>query len=79
MAHDAPAIGADGEPLPVLAPGRDPRLSIRVMRLVYYVPVFTAPLILKTGEPTCFGITIEFLMRASAASIVAGVFHACLG
>ena len=35
---------------------------------------FTGLLLLKTGEPTGFGITIEFLMLASAASIVAGMF-----
>ena len=31
-------------------------------------------LLLKSGEPTGFGVTIEFLMLASAASIVAGLF-----
>ena len=35
---------------------------------MFYVPGFTALLLLKTGEPTGFGITIEFLMLASAAS-----------
>lgn len=76
MAHDAPIIGTDGKPLPVLPPERDPRLSIRVIRVMFYVPGFTALLLLKTGEPTGFGITIEFLMLASAASIVAGMFIA---
>jgi hypothetical protein len=74
MAHEAPNIGTDGKPLPVLPPERDPRLSIRVIRVMFYVPGFTALLLLKTGEPTGFGITIEFLMLASAASIVAGLF-----
>ena len=74
MAHDAPIIGIDGKPLPVLPPERDPRLSIRVIRVMFYVPGFTALLLLKTGEPADFGITIEFLMLASAASIIAGLF-----
>ncbi len=74
MAHNAPIIGTDGKPLPVMPPERDPRLSIRVIRVMFYVPGFTALLLLKTGEPTGFGITIEFLMLASAASIVAGMF-----
>lgn len=78
MAHDARNIGTDGKPLPVLPPERDPRLSIRVIRVMFYVPGFTALLLLKTGEPTGFGITIEFLMLASAASIVAGMFISAL-
>lgn len=74
MAHEAPTLGIDGKPLPVMPPERDPRLSIRVIRVMFYVPGFTGLLLLKTGEPTGFGITIEFLMLASAASIVAGMF-----
>ena len=73
---EVPKIGTDGQPLPVLPPERDPRLSIRVIRVMFYVPGFTALLLLKTGEPTGFGITIEFLMLASAASVVAGLFIA---
>jgi len=76
MSHDVPLIGTDGRPLPVMPPERDPRLSIRVIRVMFYVPGFTALLLLKTGEPTGFGITIEFLMLASAASVVAGLFIA---
>ncbi len=76
MAHDVPKIGTDGLPLPVMPPERDPRLTIRVIRVMFYVPGFTALLLLKTGEPTGFGITIEFLMLASAASVVAGLFVA---
>jgi hypothetical protein len=74
--EEVPKIGMDGQPLPVLPPERDPRLSIRVIRVMFYVPGFTALLLLKTGEPTGFGITIEFLMLASAASVVAGLFIA---
>lgn len=71
---EVPKIGIDGRALPVLPPERDPRVSIRVIRVMFYVPGFTALLLLKTGEPTGFGITIEFLMLASAASVVAGLF-----
>lgn len=76
MAHDAPKIGTDGLPLPILPPDRDPRLSIRVIRVMFYTPGFLALLLIKTGEPTGFGLTIEFLMLASAASVVAGLFIA---
>ena len=75
-AAEVPKIGTDGKPLPVLPPERDPRLSIRVIRVMFYVPGFTALLLLKTGEPAGFGITIEFLLLASAASVVAGLFIA---
>ncbi len=71
---ETPTVGIDGQRLPVLPPERDPRLSIRVIRVMFYVPGFTALLLLKTGEPTGFGITIEFLMLASVASVVAGLF-----
>jgi len=76
MADPLLQLGTDGQPLPVMPPERDPRLSIRVIRVMFYVPGFTALLLLKTGEPTGFGITIEFLMLASAASVVAGLFIA---
>jgi len=76
MAHDVPRIGIDGAPLPVLPPERDPRLTIRVIRVMFYTPGFLALLLLKTGEPTGYGITIEFLMLASISSIVAGLFIA---
>jgi len=41
---------------------------------VFYTPGFMALLLLKTGEPTAFGITVELLMLSSAAAIVAGLF-----
>jgi hypothetical protein len=71
-----PRIGTDGRLLPVLPPERDPRLSIRVIRVMFYTPGILALLLLKSGEPTGFGLTIEFLMLASAASVVAGLFIA---
>ena len=67
---EVPTVGIDGQLLPVMPPERDPRLSIRVIRVMFYVPGFTALLLLKTGEPTGFGITIEFLMLASVASVL---------
>ena len=76
MAHNKPQIGTDGLPLPVLPPDRDPRLSIRVIRVMFYTPGILALLLLKSGEPTGFGITIEFLMLASFSSVVAGLFIA---
>jgi hypothetical protein len=63
-------------PLPVMPPEHDPRLSIRVIRVMFYTPGFLALLLLKSGEPTGFGVTIEFLMLASAASVVAGLLIA---
>jgi hypothetical protein len=71
MSHDVPKIGTDGLPLPVMPPERDPRLSIRVIRVMFYTPGFLALLLLKSGEPTGFGVTIEFLMLASAGLLIA--------
>lgn len=76
MSHDVPKIGTDGAPLPVMPPERDPRLTIRVIRVMFYTPGFLALLLLKAGEPTGFAITIEFLMLASISSIVAGMIIA---
>jgi hypothetical protein len=45
-----------------------------MVRVVFYTPGFMAILLLKTGEPTAFGITVELLMLSSAAAIVAGLF-----
>lgn len=59
-----------------MPPECDPRSSIRVIRVMFYTPGFLALLLLKSGEPTGFGVTIEFLMLASAASVVAGLLIA---
>ena len=69
-----PTIGLDGRPLPVLPPDRDPRVWARLVRVMFYTPGFMAILLLKTGEPTGFGISVELLMLASAAAVVAGLF-----
>jgi hypothetical protein len=45
-----------------------------MVRVVFYTPGFMAILLLKAGEPTAFGITVELLMLSSAAAIVAGLF-----
>jgi len=71
-----PTVGTDGRPLPVMPPPRDPRLSIRVTRVMFYTPGFVALLLLKAGEPTGFGLTVEFLMLAGVAAVVAGIFIA---
>jgi len=66
--------GADGVALPVLPPERDARVWARMVRVVFYTPGFLALLLLKTGEPASFGITVELLMLTSASAIVAGLF-----
>jgi hypothetical protein len=76
MSHETPKIGLDGKPLPVLPPPRDPRLSIRVTRVMFYTPGFVALLLLKAGEPTSFGLAVEFLMLAGVSAVVAGLFIA---
>jgi hypothetical protein len=43
---------------------------------MFYTPGFLALLLLKTGEPTSFGITVELLMLSSAAAMVGGLFIA---
>lgn len=71
-----PTLGTDGLPLPVLPPERDPRVSGRLVRVLFYTPGFLAILLLKAGEPTAFGLAVELLMLASAAAIVGGLFVA---
>jgi hypothetical protein len=41
---------------------------------MFYLPGFMALLLIKTGEPVGFGITVELLMLSSAASLVGGLF-----
>lgn len=74
MAKDRPTTGTDGVALPILPPERDARVWARMVRVVFYTPGFLALLLLKAGEPTSFGITVELLMLSSAAAIVAGLF-----
>jgi hypothetical protein len=76
MSKERPAVGTDGKPLPILPPERDPRVWARLIRVMFYTPGFLALLLLKAGEPTSFGITVELLMLSSAAAIVGGLFIA---
>ncbi|MEO5913800.1 MAG: hypothetical protein ABIS50_06180 [Luteolibacter sp.] len=71
---ERPTIGIDGQPLPILPPDRDVRVWAKLVRVMFYTPGFMALLMLKTGEPSGFGITVELLMLSSAAAVVAGLF-----
>ena len=74
MSKERETVGTDGRPLPVLPPDRDARVWARLVRVMFYTPGFLALLLLKTGEPTSFGITVELLMLASVAAVVGGLF-----
>lgn len=74
MSKKRPTIGSNGLPLPILRPERDVRVLAKLTRVVVYTPGFLALLLLKVGEPTGFGITVELLMLAGTAAIVAGLF-----
>ena len=74
MSKDRPATGTDGLPLPILPPERDARVWARMVRVMFYTPGFLALLLLKTGEPASFGITVELLMLSSAAAVVGGLY-----
>src|SRR5277367_5238426 len=74
MSKARPTIGTDGLPLPILPPERDARVWAKLVRVMFYTPGFMALLLLKTGEPTSFGITVELLMLSSAAAVVGGLF-----
>src|SRR5580698_7526286 len=74
MSKARPTIGTDGLPLPILPPERDARVWARLVRVMFYTPGFMGLLLIKTGEPASFGITIELLMLSSAAAVVGGLF-----
>ena len=74
MSKERPTVGTDGKALPMLPPERDARVWARLVRVMFYTPGFLALLLLKAGEPTAFGLTVELLMLASAAAIVGGLF-----
>lgn len=76
MTKERPTTGTDGRPLPILPPERDARVWGRLVRVLFYTPGFLALLLLKAGEPTSFGITVELLMLASASAVVGGLFIA---
>ncbi len=74
MSKERATIGTDGLALPVLPPERDARVWARLVRVMFYLPGFMALLLIKTGEPVSFGITVELLMLSSAAAIVGGLY-----
>src|SRR6266436_3153708 len=74
MSKVRPMIGTDGRALPILPPERDARVWARLVRVMFYTPGFMGLLLIKTGEPASFGITVELLMLSSAAAIVGGLF-----
>ncbi|MFO1398124.1 MAG: hypothetical protein U1F48_13770 [Burkholderiales bacterium] len=76
MAKERQTTGTDGRPLPILPPERDARVWARLVRVMFYTPGFLALLLLKAGEPTSFGITVELLMLSSASAVVGGLFVA---
>src|SRR5277367_4954740 len=74
MSKDRATIGADGLALPILPPERDARVWARLVRIMFYLPGFMPLLLIKAGEPTSFGITVELLMLSSAAALIGGLF-----
>ncbi len=76
MSKERPTVGTDGKPLPILPPERDARVWARLVRVMFYTPGFLALLLLKSGEPAGFGITVELFMLTSAAAVVGGLFIA---
>lgn len=74
MSKVRPTVGTDGLALPILPPERDARVWARLVRVMFYTPGFMGLLLIKTGEPASFGITVELLMLSSAAAIVGGLF-----
>jgi hypothetical protein len=74
MSKIRPTTGTDGLALPILPPERDARVWARLVRVMFYTPGFLALLLIKAGEPTSFGITVELLMLSSAAAIVGGLY-----
>ncbi len=74
MSKDRATVGTDGLPLPILPPERDARVWARACRIMFYTPGFLALLLLKVGEPAGFGISVELLMLASTAAVVAVIF-----
>jgi hypothetical protein len=69
-----PIVGTDGRALPILPPERDVRVWAKLVRVMFYTPGFMALLLIKTGEPASFGVTVELFMLASSAAVVGGLF-----
>lgn len=67
-------VGTNGLALPILPPERDERVWAKLVRVMFYTPGFMGLLLIKTGEPASFGLTVELLMLSSAAAVVGGLF-----
>jgi len=74
VSKDKPTIGTDGLALPIMPPKRDERVWAKLVRVMFYTPGFMALLLIKTGEPASFGISVELLMLSSAAAVVGGLY-----
>jgi hypothetical protein len=74
MAKIQPSVGDDGFVLPIMPPKRDGRVWAKLVRVMIFTPGFMAILLLKTGEPSAFGVTVELLMLACGTALVAGLF-----
>jgi hypothetical protein len=74
MSRVRPTIGTDGLALPILPPKRDERVWSKLVRVMFYTPGFMALLLIKSGEPASFGISVELLMLSSAAAVVGGLY-----
>ena len=74
MSKVRPTIGTDGLALPMLPPKRDERVWSKLVRVMFYTPGFMALLLIKSGEPASFGISVELLMLSSAAAVVGGLY-----
>lgn len=79
MSKSRPIIGTDGLALPILPPERDGRVWAKLVRVMFYTPGFLALLLIKSGEPASFGITVELLMLASAAAVIGGLYIGAQG
>ena len=75
MSKTRPTIGTNGLALPILPPERDGRVWAKLIRVMFYTPGFMGLLLIKTGEPASFGITVELLMLSSASAIIGGLVH----
>jgi hypothetical protein len=74
MSKNRPTVGINGLALPILPPERDGRVWAKLIRVMFYTPGFMGLLLIKTGEPASFGITVELLMLSSASAIIGGLF-----
>jgi hypothetical protein len=74
MSKVRPTIGTDGLALPIMPPKRDERVWSKLVRVMFYTPGFMALLLIKSGEPASFGISVELLMLSSAAAVVGGLY-----